>query len=241
MDSGVIYDSLYRHFINYEYKLFNSYIYDWECDFFGMSKSGYFYEVEVKISRGDYFADFKKDKHELFTSFFKKKTHHIYKTGWLGHDKERIICEFIQPKIEFDYTGKPNRSHHFRQYNWQMANYRGKTGYLVNDFGGYRIYSEKVRVMANATSIRIKAIDEIKCPNCFYYACPEGMIKENELPEYAGLLFIDVLGNVRLFKKAPYLHKQKPNMSGLLLKKFYNLWQYSVSKDKKMEIFKSTQ
>lgn len=34
----------------------------WECDVFEITKAGYFREYEVKVSRGDFFADAKKDK-----------------------------------------------------------------------------------------------------------------------------------------------------------------------------------
>lgn len=65
--------SVRSFFINYEYKLFNSYLYAWECDFFAISSSGYAVEVEVKVSRSDFFADFKKEeKHRLFNNH--KKT-----------------------------------------------------------------------------------------------------------------------------------------------------------------------
>ena len=51
-------------FHNHKYKLFNSYVFkdNWESDFVSMSENGYTYEVEIKISRGDYQADFKKYK-----------------------------------------------------------------------------------------------------------------------------------------------------------------------------------
>jgi hypothetical protein len=61
-----IYRELYRHFQNYDYRLSNTFVYEWESDFFAQSKSGYFVEVEVKVSRGDYFRDFVKPKHNLF-------------------------------------------------------------------------------------------------------------------------------------------------------------------------------
>ena len=56
--------SLWHLFGNYEYRLLNSYIFrhDWESDFFAISKSGYAIEVEVKISKSDFKADFKKYK-----------------------------------------------------------------------------------------------------------------------------------------------------------------------------------
>jgi hypothetical protein len=39
------------------------YMYDWESDIFCVSKSGYVVEYEIKISRGDFKADLKKEKH----------------------------------------------------------------------------------------------------------------------------------------------------------------------------------
>ena len=40
----------------------NTYIFRWESDFFAISKSGLVHEIEVKISRSDFKADFKKVK-----------------------------------------------------------------------------------------------------------------------------------------------------------------------------------
>lgn len=55
-------------YANYDYKLFNTYVYGWESDFICVSpgKQKYIYEFEVKVSRSDFKADFKKiDKHAL--------------------------------------------------------------------------------------------------------------------------------------------------------------------------------
>ena len=43
----------------------NNYVFDWECDAFGVTKSYMTHEVEVKISKSDFVADFrnKKGKH----------------------------------------------------------------------------------------------------------------------------------------------------------------------------------
>ena len=51
---------------NHDYLLNNVYIFEWESDLFGVSKSKYAVEVEVKISRSDFLADFKKKKHQMF-------------------------------------------------------------------------------------------------------------------------------------------------------------------------------
>jgi hypothetical protein len=42
----------------------NAFIYNWECDYWIMDKEGVTKEFEIKISRGDYFKDLKKDKHK---------------------------------------------------------------------------------------------------------------------------------------------------------------------------------
>lgn len=44
--------------------------------------------------------------------------------------------------------------------------------------------------------------------NHFYYCCPENMIKESEVPQYAGLIYI-VGDNIKVVKKAPKLHSFK--------------------------------
>lgn len=49
----------------------------------------------------------------------------------------------------------------------------------------------------------------IATPNRFYYACPIGLIEESEVPAYAGLMWVDILGNVTLVKSAPRIHKDK--------------------------------
>jgi hypothetical protein len=50
-----------------KYLLNNLYIYQWESDYLGITKSDYAYEIEVKISVQDFKNDFKnkKDKHLL--------------------------------------------------------------------------------------------------------------------------------------------------------------------------------
>lgn len=52
------------------YQLTNSYIFGWESDYFGITKgTGYAYEIEVKISKSDFRADFKNktEKHRCLS------------------------------------------------------------------------------------------------------------------------------------------------------------------------------
>ncbi len=52
---------IWIHHKNYEYKLFNSYIFRWESDFFAVAKqTNYCIEIEIKMSRSDFKADFEK-------------------------------------------------------------------------------------------------------------------------------------------------------------------------------------
>lgn len=42
-----------------KYELFGRFVYDWESDYLAITKSGYVYECEIKISRADFHNDFK--------------------------------------------------------------------------------------------------------------------------------------------------------------------------------------
>jgi len=100
-----------------------------ECDVISISKSDFIYEYEVKISRSDFKADFKKPKHNLIT------------------EKKFVITENV------------------------------KTWYLV--------------------------------PNYFYFVVPENLISVEEIPEYAGLMYLNERGEFNIIKKAPLIHKTK--------------------------------
>jgi len=66
MNERVIQQQLKSIFGNYDYKLFNVFVYGWESDFFCISKSKYALEVEIKCSRADFKKDFTKtDKHKI--------------------------------------------------------------------------------------------------------------------------------------------------------------------------------
>lgn len=65
-------------------------------------------------------------------------------------------------------------------------------------------------------------IERYKRPNKFYYAVPEGLIQPEEVPAYAGLIWVTNTGGLIEKKKAPYIHKDKYNDAELKLgEKFY--------------------
>lgn len=58
--------------IKSDHCLRNVFMFDWESDIFLITRSQISIEIEVKTSRSDFFADFKKPKHELFKKSNKK-------------------------------------------------------------------------------------------------------------------------------------------------------------------------
>lgn len=73
---------LLRKNYDHNYVLENAYIFYWESDYFGISKSGYVYEIEVKISVSDFRADFKKD--------FKHRCLRFNKQQFVAHEAPEI-------------------------------------------------------------------------------------------------------------------------------------------------------
>lgn len=62
--------------------------------------------------------------------------------------------------------------------------------------------------------------DKLNIPNKFYYVCPENLIKVEEVPDYAGLVYVKD-GFCTEIKKAPFLHKTKINYERNLNSKLY--------------------
>lgn len=76
-----------------------------------------------------------------------------------------------------------------------------------------------------------------KRPNYFYYAVPTGLIGENEVPDYAGLIYVNEYDGIVVVKKAPCLHKEKYSDEQLNLgeKFYYNMvtWKNRAKKNEK--------
>lgn len=74
-----VYRACRRFLIANKHILFNSYVFGWESDVFSLTKAGYSIEIEIKVSRSDYIADFKKatkhrflDNHKSENCIFRK-------------------------------------------------------------------------------------------------------------------------------------------------------------------------
>jgi len=110
-----------------------------ECDVLSVTKSDYICEYEIKISKSDFKADFKKEKHTLIT--------------------EKVFNETVTLKK----VGK-------------------KTFEIKNPY---------------------------YAPNYFYFVVTENLVTLDEVPEYAGLIYVKENGSFETIKKAPLLHKTK--------------------------------
>lgn len=72
----------------------------------------------------------------------------------------------------------------------------------------------------------IVTTEKVYKPHYFYYAVPKGLITVDEVPEYAGLIYVNEIGfPYEVVKKAPQLHKEKytPQELNLLDKFYYNM------------------
>lgn len=87
---------------------------------------------------------------------------------------------------------------------------------------------------------QIGNIQDKRMPNYFYYAVPEGLIQPEEVPPYAGLLWLtkeyQYGGGIIRKKQAPCLHKTKYTEGELDLgQKFYYNWKSAVNKYKEAD------
>lgn len=76
-----------------------------------------------------------------------------------------------------------------------------------------------------------KSIDydrQMPKPNYFYYVCPQGVIAPEEVPEFAGLIYITEEEGFNTVKVAPELHRQKHSFAVESLRdKFYwGMWNW---------------
>lgn len=206
MDSSVIYKQLRFCFSNHVYQINNQYIfrYDWESDFFAMSSSGYGVEVEVKVSVSDFKKDFLKEKHKIFKALAAGRNHWVQDLGKDRHYKGDFICKYRVGKLRVEYSG--------REYDWM------RRSRYMHWFYNTNIHHEVIELRAPCHNIRIHKLDEIKIPNKFYFAVPEGL--KVSVPDYAGLITVSEHGYT-IVKPAPFLHKRKVDYWKVLLDKFY--------------------
>lgn len=150
---------LREHFMSpnsMKYRIENLKVYSWESDSLSITKSGYVYECEIKISRADFFNDKKKE-----------------------------------------------RKHQILEGTYQLRKWD-------------KTYPDR--------------------PNYFYYVVPEDLISPDEIPPYAGLIYItEVWPYVKIMVSAPQITKEKIDEEKLNLKDkfYYNYisWKYKAEEE----------
>jgi hypothetical protein len=213
MQVSEIQSELHSYFLSHKYQLCNSYVFNWECDFFSISNSGYAYEIEIKVSRSDFFADFKKEKHVLFQKQLQGVAGYWSNEGksWQGSN----IGIVRYKKLEGGYRyGKKKDDIPGVVYD------HNKQLYITNQWQHYDLHEHIMHLQAQATSIRYIDLTKINFPNRFYYCCPKDLIKVSEIPKYAGLYHVNNSG-IEIIKHAPLLTKRIMDLKSVLLDKFY--------------------
>lgn len=199
MNTSDIFNAFKRN-TTLEYLLENTYIFAWESDIFGISKSGYINEIEVKTSRSDFQADFNKiKKHQILKCAFDKKKIALFRNN-LHYRANRKVMDWNRDLGKREWTGK----------------YSQIREVVTRDL---KPDKEDCNVQLLHSSLRFV---KIFCPHRFYYACPHSMIQKEEVPEYAGLYWINEKGGLIMKKQAPILHKFKYDLTKILLHKFYH-------------------
>jgi hypothetical protein len=199
MTEKLIQKALFRLFSSHEFKFTNTYFFNNESDWLSFLSSGFCYECEIKISRSDFKADFKKEKHrihkgnEIGSNLFLRKTYDHIET-----DLSWEFCRDFPELIE-------SREHTRMQY--------------VD-----RIYQNVTSVYYKATvscGVEFVSHDNKQIPNKFFYVVPTGLISKEEVPDYAGLIYVDELGRCTKVKDGKFLHKDKLDPKRLFTKTYY--------------------
>lgn len=158
----------------------NVYLFNEESDILIISNKMYTHEIEIKVSRSDFRADFKKHKHEKINKLIRgiKLYNHKY------------------PKANYSKIHFPER--------------HGMQCKPINHISVDKYYSTII-----PHEIKVNSL-----PNKFSFACPEGLIDENELPDHYGLYYMTNVG-ARLIKNPKFIHRQKFEGWKLLATKLY--------------------
>lgn len=137
------------------------------------------------------------------------------------HDWESDF--FVQKKngYSYEFEVKISRSDFFNDK-------KKVDKHSILEHGKYtqKTYSEWNRDARKWNKETIKEHEHSFRPNKFFYVVPEGMISVNEIPKYAGLMYVpsDRYRNIITVKEAIFIHKNKLNFENVLCMKFYNYW-----------------
>ena len=144
--------------------------------------------------------------------------------------------EYIQSKLNFFLSESAQKYNMDNLYifDWESDK-------LIKTKSGY-LYEFEIKVSRDDfhndfknkqnKHLILEGKEEERKPNYFYYAVPEGLIDVDEIPSYAGLVYIKEDGyginGLRIVRTAPKLHgvKYSDEELGLIDKFYYNMKSY---------------
>jgi len=158
---------------NHDYVLENQYIFYWESDYFGITKTGYVWEIEVKISVSDFRADFQKNfKHRCLLFNKQKLVAHenqevvTKKLTGVGVDRNgRIVRGYIEEgqgycRLQYGKNIIPNRF-----FYAAPAEIASKLVKLIPKYAGLLSISDRneIRILKNAPLLhKEKMLEQLK-------------------------------------------------------------------------------
>lgn len=191
--------SLFRKYNSHRYKFANVFYFENESDFLTFTQSGMCYEFEVKISRSDFFIDSKKIRSRKYDSKNTNKKYYIKTHGsCFKSNPSWELCESYPELIECK--------------EYQYSSFRSVLDIKIN----------------SSTSISIIPNSSLRMPNKFFYVVPENLIYIDEIPDFAGLIYIDDFGNIKKIKEPKFLHKDKVDPIKLF-NRIYNVYEEQLS------------
>lgn len=148
--------------------------------------------------------------------------------------------------LMYEYEIKVSRSDYKNDFNKKDKHVilEGKEEHIPS----YEEYKERFKHYGSDISDKYYRTENFKKPNYFYYAVPEGMIDDSEVPSYAGLIYVLPEGKyetkdgiwcstgIYTVKQAPKLHSTKYTDDELNLgeKFYYNMltWKDKCREEK---------
>lgn len=117
-----------------------------------------------------------------------------------------------------------------RKFPWQLSNsfiYKWECDYWTMTQGGetreFEIKISRSDYLVDAKKDKHKSTDGA---NYFYYVCPEGLIKKDEVDSRYGLIYIDEDNRLTIIKKPKRLHSNVFNSWKILANKMY--WKFQT-------------
>jgi hypothetical protein len=201
---------------NHKYVLVNSFVFDWESDFFSVTKTGTVNEVEIKVSKTDFKKDFGKEKHRVFKQILEGKKFIVERSNYFQRD---LLATFEYAYLQF-------RRGYKEEFDQTFGHEEDAFGYWQRRDRHMYLQTSTGRDYAPACGVAITPIEQYRVPNKFFYACPPGLIEVDELPAYAGLIWVYETKCI-IKKQAPFIHKNKITLTmySVLLDKFWYLSQ----------------